>query len=88
MLIMHGMALNEAGKKMGKSLENIISPMIIHGGKVSLDPSVYAVVEAAFDRTRRSLHVVPMPSACGLQSLNTGKICRLGPLFLYSVLNP
>ncbi|KAG1830047.1 tRNA synthetases class I-domain-containing protein [Suillus subalutaceus] len=33
-LIMHGMVLDEAGKKMSKSLGNIVSPMtIIHGGK-------------------------------------------------------
>jgi len=35
-LITHGMVLDEAGKKMSKSLGNIVSPMtIIHGGKVS-----------------------------------------------------
>jgi len=34
-LITHGMVLDEAGKKMSKSLGNIVSPMtIIHGGKV------------------------------------------------------
>ncbi|KAG1900331.1 tRNA synthetases class I-domain-containing protein [Suillus fuscotomentosus] len=33
-LITHGMVLDEAGKKMSKSLGNIVSPMtIIHGGK-------------------------------------------------------
>lgn len=34
-LITHGMVLDQNGKKMSKSLGNIISPMtIIHGGKV------------------------------------------------------
>jgi isoleucyl-tRNA synthetase len=34
-LITHGMVLDEKGKKMSKSLGNIVSPMtIIHGGEV------------------------------------------------------
>jgi isoleucyl-tRNA synthetase len=39
-LITHGMVLDEAGKKMSKSLGNIVSPMtIIHGGKVGFHSS-------------------------------------------------
>ena len=35
-LITHGMVLDESGRKMSKSVGNVISPMaIIHGGKVS-----------------------------------------------------
>ncbi|KAI0702048.1 isoleucyl-tRNA synthetase [Cerioporus squamosus] len=37
-LITHGMVLDEAGKKMSKSLGNIVSPMtVIHGGKGKKD---------------------------------------------------
>lgn len=39
-LITHGMVLDQKGKKMSKSLGNIISPMtIVHGGKVG--PQVF-----------------------------------------------
>ncbi|KAG6885563.1 hypothetical protein C0993_012806 [Termitomyces sp. T159_Od127] len=42
-LITHGMVLDQAGKKMSKSLGNIISPLtIVLGGKVSEYASVYA----------------------------------------------
>lgn len=40
-LITHGMVLDQKGKKMSKSLGNIISPMVvIHGGKVSIHTSL------------------------------------------------
>jgi isoleucyl-tRNA synthetase len=36
-LITHGMVLDEKGKKMSKSIGNVVSPMgIINGGKVSI----------------------------------------------------
>lgn len=43
-LITHGMVLDEAGKKMSKSLGNIMSPMtVINGGKVSFPRSALTV---------------------------------------------
>lgn len=39
-VITHGMVLDEAGRKMSKSLGNVISPLVvINGGKVRLYPS-------------------------------------------------
>lgn len=42
-VVTHGMVLDETGKKMSKSLGNIISPLkIINGGKVSHPPYISA----------------------------------------------
>lgn len=43
-LITHGMVLDESGKKMSKSLGNIVSPMtVIHGGKDKKKDPAYGV---------------------------------------------
>lgn len=39
MVITHGMVLDEKGRKMSKSLGNIVSPLtVLYGGKVSVPP--------------------------------------------------
>ena len=70
-LVTHGMVLDESGKKMSKSLGNIISPeTIIRGGKVSLIASwegeVWWIDKVYATRiSRRNPPTAPTFSGCG-----------------------
>ena len=88
-LITHGMVLDEKGKKMSKSLGNIISPMtIIHGSPVSRCRSdAHALTESLFCRTRSTLYMASTFSASGLPLSTSGETCLLGLLSLLKLSN-
>lgn len=80
-LITHGMVLDESGRKMSKSLGNVVSPMkIINGGEVRA-PVVLVPWDGGnkrFDRTRRrSLRMARRCSVCGRLRWSSPKTCTL-----------
>ena len=84
-LITHGMVLDEKGKKMSKSIGNVVSPMgIINGGKVVIisDFFILAFVDRLwFQRIRKeSPRMEQMFSGYGQRLSTTGAICQLGRL--------
>jgi isoleucyl-tRNA synthetase len=76
-LLTHGMVLDGAGKKMSKSLGNIMSPMIVvKGGVVGyclLSPFRFS---DDCPRTRNNPHMVLTRSVCGPRLWSTGVTCR------------
>ena len=78
-LITHGMVLDEKGKKMSKSLGNIISPMtILHGSSVCFLPFSYPLqgCSCRVRRTKNSWHMDPIFSVSGRLLSISGKTCR------------
>jgi isoleucyl-tRNA synthetase len=79
-LLTHGMVLDEHGKKMSKSLGNIVSPMeIIEGGKVR--ESLWLRLswrtrsnDTMYRIKRKHPHMARRSFVCGLQRSNTGVI--------------
>lgn len=82
-LITHGMVLDQDGKKMSKSLGNVISPLsIVLGAEVCcLSKLLSQMSHQRLTRPRRSLGMVPMFYAYGLLRPSTGVICRLDRQF-------
>lgn len=76
-LITHGMVLDAKGKKMSKSIGNIVSPMtIICGGKVGLSCCSWSAFPDDMYRTRRrSLRMAPTHCAFGRRPWITGATC-------------
>lgn len=81
-LITHGMVVDQYGKKMSKSLGNIINPLsIVLGGEVcgnSSDPTTH---EQSIRTRRRSPDMALMCYVYGLLRLSIGAICPLGQQF-------
>jgi len=83
-LITHGMVLDQDGKKMSKSLGNIISPLsIVLGGEVCcLSRLLSHISHQHLTRTRRrSLDMVPMFYAYGPLRPSIGVTCQLDRQF-------
>jgi isoleucyl-tRNA synthetase len=85
-LITHGMVLDEKGKKMSKSVGNIVSPIaVIEGGKVR--DCLCSVAQPADERKpscrieRRNRRMAQKCSACGRRPWSIGGIWRLGRRF-------
>lgn len=81
-LITHGMVLDEAGKKMSKSLGNVVSPLtIVHGGEVGgLFHSYFIPLPTETCRTRRRIPFMgPIFFGCGPRPSTMRMTCLLGP---------
>ena len=77
-LLTHGMVLDGAGKKMSKSLGNIMSPMIVvKGGKVGYCLPFPFRFSNCYLRTRSSQRMVLTRSVCGPRLWSTGVTYRL-----------
>jgi valyl-tRNA synthetase len=79
-LMTHGMVLDEKGKKMSKSLGNIVGPMTIVNGSDSVGFLVQSAVIKSLTiwcRTRQKSLMVPMSYDCGLPRSNIGKMYLL-----------
>lgn len=81
-LITHGMVLDEKGKKMSKSVGNIVSPItVLEGGKVCFYHESYWLAylgRSCIRIRRRNPLMVLRSSVYGRQQLNTGETCHSG----------
>lgn len=82
-LITHGMVLDQSGKKMSKSVGNIVRPAtVINGGKVRCFIGPVELELKLFLRIkRRSLPMALTFFDCGLQQLNQVVTVPLGQQF-------
>lgn len=83
-LFTHGMVLDEKGKKMSKSLGNVVSPMaIVLGSAVRWFPETvrrFCGTDRNLYRTKSSPRTDLISCDCGLRALTSGRICRSAPL--------
>lgn len=91
-LFTHGMVLDEKGKKMSKSLGNIVSPMVIvHGSEVcalAYPPLLRTSLTSLYARTRNSPHTDLISCGSGRLALTSGRTCLSAPSSLRSQQSP
>lgn len=81
-LITHGMVLDQNGKKMSKSLGNIISPMtVIHGGKVRDLLESNQTLMARSRTRKKSQHMERTYYGYGRRRRSIGRILPSDPQF-------